>query len=45
MKKLWKLYTVFLSIGICCFGGGYAMLSLLQQVIVEKYHWATDRKN
>ncbi|MED9966304.1 MAG: chromate transporter [Blautia sp.] len=44
MKKLWKLYTVFFSIGICCFGGGYAMLSLLQQVIVEKYHWATEEE-
>ena len=44
MKKLWKLYTVFFSIGICSFGGGYAMLSLLQQVIVEKYHWATEEE-
>ena len=44
MNKLWKLYTVFFSIGICSFGGGYAMLSLLQQVIVEKYHWATEEE-
>lgn len=44
MKELWKLYRVFLSIGICTFGGGYAMLSLLQRVIVEKYHWATEEE-
>lgn len=44
MKDLWKLYRVFCSIGICTFGGGYAMLSLLQRVIVEKYHWASEEE-
>lgn len=44
MKDLWKLYRVFFSIGICTFGGGYAMLSLLQRVIVEKYHWASEEE-
>ena len=44
MKELWKLYRVFFSIGICTFGGGYAMLSLLQRVIVEQYHWATEEE-
>lgn len=44
MKDLCKLYRVFFSIGICTFGGGYAMLSLLQRVIVEKYHWATEEE-
>lgn len=44
MKILWKLYWVFAQLGAVCFGGGYAMLSLLQQVIVDKYHWATDEE-
>ncbi len=44
MKELFKLYRVFFSIGICTFGGGYAMLSLLQRVIVEQYHWATEEE-
>ena len=44
MKDLWKLYRVFFSIRICTFGGGYAMLSLLQRVIVEKYHWASEEE-
>lgn len=44
MKKLWKLYWVFASLGICTFGGGYAMLSLLQRMIVEKYQWATEEE-
>jgi len=44
MKKLWKLFRVFFELGICTFGGGYAMLSLLQKVVVEKYHWATEEE-
>ena len=44
MKELWKLYRVFFSIGICTFGGGYAMLSLLQRVIVEQYQWASEEE-
>lgn len=44
LKKYWKLFSVFFQIGICTFGGGYAMLSLLQKEIVEKYHWATEEE-
>lgn len=44
MKQCAKLYGVFAQLGACCFGGGYAMLSLLQKVIVEKYHWATEEE-
>ena len=41
MKQLLNIYWVFAKMGACCFGGGYAMLSQLQRVIVEQYHWAT----
>lgn len=44
MKKLIKLFFVFMQIGACTFGGGYAMLSLLQRVVVDKYHWATEEE-
>lgn len=44
MKKLLKLYGVFFTLGLCTFGGGYAMLSLLQKVVVEKHHWATEEE-
>lgn len=44
MKKLFKLFLVFMQIGVCTFGGGYAMLSLLQRVIVDRYHWATEEE-
>ena len=44
MKQLLKIYWVFAQMGACCFGGGYAMLSLLQRIIVEQYHWATEEE-
>lgn len=44
MKKLLKIFWVFAQMGACCFGGGYAMLSLLQRVIVEQYGWATEEE-
>ena len=43
-KKLLKLFCVFAQLGVCTFGGGYAMLSLLQRTVVEKYHWATEEE-
>lgn len=42
MKLLWDLYFTFARIGACTFGGGYAMLPILQREVVEKKHWATD---
>lgn len=37
----WQLICVYLKIGVFGFGGGYAMLSLIQFEIVERYHWLT----
>ncbi|MBQ0103076.1 MAG: chromate transporter [Prevotellaceae bacterium] len=34
-----RLFLVFSKIGIFNFGGGYAMLSLIHNEIVEKNHW------
>ncbi len=42
MKKLWELYSVWFRMGIVTFGGGYAMLPLIQREVVEKRHWATE---
>lgn len=44
MKKLLKLFFVFAKIGAVTFGGGYAMLPILQREIVEKEKWATDEE-
>ena len=41
MKQLIELYTAFLKIGAVTFGGGYAMLPIIQRDIVEKRGWAT----
>lgn len=42
MKKLWQLFTAFFSVGLFTFGGGYAMLPMLQREIVDKHKWATE---
>lgn len=35
----WELLYVYLKIGLFGFGGGYAMLSLIQFEVVDKHHW------
>ena len=42
MKKLLQLFFAFAKIGAVTFGGGYAMLPILQRDIVNKNGWATD---
>lgn len=37
-----KIFITFSKIGIFNFGGGYAMISLLQNEIVEKNHWLSN---
>lgn len=44
MKELLQLFLVFAQIGGTTFGGGYAMLPILQRTVVEKYGWATDEE-
>lgn len=41
IKELVKLYFAFFRIGLFTFGGGYAMLPMLEREIVERYKWAT----
>ena len=38
MIFLYLFYTFF-KIGLFGFGGGYAMLSLIQGEVVTRYHW------
>ncbi|HOB15704.1 MAG TPA: chromate transporter [Defluviitoga sp.] len=44
MKDLWDLFRVFAQIGALTFGGGYAMLPIIQEEIVNKRGWATDEE-
>ncbi len=36
-----QLFWVYIKIGLFGFGGGYAMLSLIQAEVVDKYGWIT----
>ena len=42
IPKAIQLFLTFIKIGAFTFGGGYAMLPLIQKEIVEKKHWITD---
>jgi chromate transporter len=41
MKELLELYWTFVRIGLVTFGGGYAMLPILERELVDKRHWTT----
>ena len=44
MNKLLDLFLTFARIGGLTFGGGYAMLPILQKEVVEKRGWATEEE-
>ncbi len=44
MKELFNLFLAFARIGGLTFGGGYAMLPMLQREVVEKQGWATEEE-
>jgi chromate transporter len=44
MKELLDLYLTFAKMGSVCFGGGYAMLPLIQREVVENRGWATEEE-
>ena len=44
MKKLIELFITFAKMGAVTFGGGYAMLPILQREIVENKKWGTEEE-
>ena len=42
MRMYWELFLSFFKIGLFTFGGGYAMLPMLQREIVDQHHWVTE---
>lgn len=44
MKDYIELFLIFARIGAVTFGGGYAMLPILQKEIVENRKWATEEE-
>ena len=41
-KELGKIFLTFFKIGAFTFGGGYAMIPLIQKEAVENHGWVTD---
>ena len=40
----WDLFCTFAKVGVMTFGGGYAMLPILQREVVDKKGWATEEE-
>ena len=44
MNMLLDLFLTFAKVGVMTFGGGYAMLPILQRELVENKHWAAEEE-
>ena len=44
MKLLWQLFLAFARVGVMTFGGGYAMIPILEREIVDRHGWATEEE-
>ena len=43
-RQLLEMFVSFAKVGVMTFGGGYAMLPVLQREIVENKKWATEEE-
>ena len=43
-KRLWVLFWSFAKMGVMTFGGGMAMLPILQREVVDNKGWATEEE-
>ena len=44
MKRYWELFLAFARVGVMTFGGGYAMIPILEREIVDRHGWATEEE-
>ncbi len=44
IKLLWTIFFTFLKISPVTFGGGYAMLSLIENEVVKKHNWIEEKE-
>ncbi|MFV0478997.1 MAG: chromate transporter [Anaerorhabdus sp.] len=44
MKVLMDLFMSWFKMGLFTFGGGYAMLPMIEKEVIEKHHWATEEE-
>ena len=42
--KYWDLFIAFAKVGVMTFGGGYAMIPILEREIVDRHGWATNEE-
>lgn len=43
MNVVWGLFLTFLKIGLLSIGGGYAIIPLIQEQVVEKNNWISGK--
>ena len=43
-QQLWELFWTFAKMGVMTFGGGMAMLPILQREVVDSKGWATEEE-
>ena len=43
MNEYLDLFLTFAKVGVCTFGGGAAMLPLLERELVENKHWVSEK--
>lgn len=41
MKFLWEIFLSFCKVGVMTFGGGYAMIPIIEREVVDKKGWVT----
>ena len=41
---LWQLFFTFFKIGLFTFGGGYAMIANIRDIVVERHGWLDDEE-
>lgn len=41
---IWQLYWAWFRMGLFTFGGGYAMLPMIQKEVIDRYHWADEEE-
>ena len=44
MKQMFELFLAFARVGVMTFGGGYAMIPILEREIVDRHGWASEEE-
>ena len=43
-SKYWQIFASFFKIGAFTFGGGWAMISIIEREIVDRHHWISKNE-